>query len=594
MFKTSLFKTRVFNAAVAFVLLAGAFAGAAESVLGFTINGGNYQAMTTYPGIKKFDYATTPVRENIPEDARVDPEYTFRITDNRVDEYFGTIGTRDWEGNQIKGVYLSQNTKGRCGVRYNKLFRYQDDWIDVKTTYVDWHVTDNAKAFVNGGFCYTRWTCCDYIRLRHEFFISGTDTPVNVKGFLTYTDIDAMQGLGLLPSEVRGLWTNKNGTEVKYKTTEEGYLFIKDCSGNLVDLSMGQATNARYTFSYAFEGTTHDQFILLGKGGAGLNFIGFESSKIVPSNIPGEDSELIRKQVSAAGDEYEESNRLRSWNAEWQYRIAALVPMETEEGNLLDGFSIKDEVDECLEISNVKILRGAGSDVTDSFDISVDGNKVEAISTDIHNKASTGYTYYMLLDVKAVASEEEIRQHGHFIDDYTALFKNTATVTYTDGSGTYERKTGETETEIVFPYKADITITKKIKTSDIHWDHGVPSFIIKLSGVLKENDEEVEYNKVVTFSREQLGQGQNQNPNGSEYVTASVTFNDVAEGTYSCSENKTLRYDLSKITDVVGGTAERDYAQFVVDDCSDRSATFFNAKANWNDYSDSECVINTF
>lgn len=585
-----MFHSRLLNAAVAFALLAGAFAGTAEGVLGFTINGGNYQAMTAYPGIKQFDYGTTPVRENIPEEAMVDPEFTFRITDNQVDEYFGKIGTRDWEGKQIKGVYLSQNTKGQCGVRYNKLFRYQDDWIDVKTTYLDWHATDNAKAFVNGGFCFTRWTCADYIRLRHEFFISGTDTPVNVKGFLTYTDIDAMQGLGLIPSEVRGLWTNKNGTEIKYKTTEEGFLFIKDCSGDLVDLSMGQATNARYTFSYAFEGTKHDQFILLGKGGTGINFIGFESSKVVPSDIPKEGSELIRKQVSAAGDEFKEENELRSWNAEWQYRIAALVPMETEEGNLLDRFCISDQVDECLEVTKVKILRGAGTDVTDRFDITTEGNHVIAEAKDIHNKDSTGYTYYMLLDVRAVASEENMKAHGHFVDDYTALFKNTATVTYVDGTGTYERETGETKTKIIFPYKADITVTKKIKTSDIYWDHGVPSFIINLRGTLRETQEEVEYNKAVTFSKDYV----EENNKSSEYVTASVVFKDVVEGSYLCGEKETMRYGASKITDVVGGTIEENQAKFVVDDSSDRRATIINTKTNWNDYSDSQCIVNKF
>ncbi len=579
---------KVIAAVKALVLACMLFATVPTQADAFTINSGTYKDMTTYPGIKQFNYAATPVRETIPEDVMVDPEYTFRVGDKTIDEYFGTIGTLSKNGKTYKGVYLNKNRKGQCGVRYNKLFQYQDDWIDVKTTYVDWGVSDETKAFVQGGFCGVSWTSLQFIRLRHEFFKAGTNTPIDIKGFFTYTDVDDSQGIGLLPSEIKGLWTNKNGSDIKYKQTEEGYLFIKDSTGALVDSSMGAERTARVVFSYAFEGTHHDQFILYGKTNTSMNYIGFEAAKKIPSGIPQEDSELVRKQVCVDGGEYEESNTLRSWNAEWQYRIAALVPLETEEGNLLDGFSITDEVDPCLDITGVKILRGAGTDVTDKFNIQTDDHKVIATAEDIHTSGFTGYTYYMLLDVKVSVPEEEMREHGHFTDDYTAVFKNTATISYADGNGDYDRTTNETTTEVKFPYKADITITKRIKTSDIYWDHGQPSFIIRLTGKEEATGEDVEYNRAVTFDRAFLEEnGQNQ-----EYIERSVVFQNVVEGTYKCFECSTNRYKLSDVTDVVGGSAQDNFATFTVSDSSKKSATFTNVKNDWGDFSDSGIVIN--
>ena len=127
------------------------FFATAADVMGFTINTGNYQEMSTYPGIRTFDYSKTPIRENIDAESMVEPEYTFRVEDRTIDEFFGTVGTYTNGSVSYRGCYLNKNTKGQCGVRYNRLFRYQDEWIDVKTTYMDWSVVDKNKAFVNGG-----------------------------------------------------------------------------------------------------------------------------------------------------------------------------------------------------------------------------------------------------------------------------------------------------------------------------------------------------------------------------------------------------------------------------------------------------------
>ena len=581
---------------VAFVMCVFMFGAMAADVCGFTINNDNYKPLSQYPGIKSFDFSVTPVRENIAAGSMVDPEYAFRIYSTAVDEYFGNTSTYTNNGTEYKGFLLKNNAKGKCGVRYNKLFRYQDDWIDVKTTYMNWNAKDESVAFVCGGFCKVNWKSIYYVRLKHEFFKAGTNQRVKIKGFFTYYDIDNNQGIGLYPSEITKLWRNRNGSYVKYQTTEEGYLFLKDCNG--ADIPMPSSSGydpveaAKVTFAYQFEGTTHTQYILDGSPDNSFNVIKFKDSKEIPSAIPAEDSEMIRKGVSTADGDFEEQNSVRSWNGEWQYRVAALVPMETEAGNFLDAFKFTDQIDFCLEVTNVKILRGAGTDVTSKFNISVTNNKIVASAKNMNDKTFYGYMYYMLVDVRPAVTEEEMRAHGHFTDDFTAVIHNRGRISYTDGRGTENIDTNQTKTNMIFPYEADITITKRIRKDDLYWDHGTPSFVIRLAGTRLVDREEVEYHKVITFSPDYAGE-----QGSGEYLERSVTFAGVQEGSYICEEYGTARYKLDSLTDLAGCTAKqgdggKPYLAVTVDDDSLRKATFVNTKKNWDQYSDSQCVVN--
>lgn len=180
-------------------------------VSAFSVNSGTYKSLEAYPGVKKFDYSTTPYRENLITSDMVDAEYSFKPSSKDVDEYFGntrTYTTKD--GSKNKGFYLNENTKGKCGVRYNNLFQYDNIWIDVKTTYTNWSLKDSQKAFAAGGFCKIWWTNVKWLKMKHEFFIAGSNTPIQVKGFFTYIDVDDAQGLGIPEEQVK-----------KYGSTQE-------------------------------------------------------------------------------------------------------------------------------------------------------------------------------------------------------------------------------------------------------------------------------------------------------------------------------------------------------------------------------------
>ena len=407
----------------------------------WTINGGSYRSLSSYEGIKTFDYAATPVRESVLPQNMVGAEYSFKTGSKDIDEYFGV--TKDFvRGDEVyKGFYLNKNSKGKCGVRYNKLFQYGDTWVDVKTTYMNWKVSNSSKAFVYGGFCKIRWIHVNWIKLKHEFFVAGTNEPIEVKGFFTFADVDDNQGFILTPAEIGDFWVNSAGTTINYKK-EDGLLIIKDGAKKAIP-SLGQpgydkAIAAKATFSYTFSGKAHNQYILDGNNDSSFNIIEFESAKAIPSNIPSAGPPSVEKTVSDEDESDVHENTILQRDEEWTYQVAGAVPLETETGNFYYSFAFYDQIDENLEIKEITIIRGAGTDVTDNFEISTEGNLITAQARNVKTDSFYGYTYFLNVRVGIRPDAVEVPEE----------FVNRAKVIYEDGNGTYERDTNEVKTII--------------------------------------------------------------------------------------------------------------------------------------------------
>lgn len=137
--------------------------------------------------------------------------------------------------------------------------------------------------------------------------------------------------------------------------------------------------------------------------------------------------------------------------------------------------------------------------------------------------------------------------------------------------------------------QSDICIKKKIRAADIHYDHGVPVFTFNLKGVTVDGEVR-EYNRQVTFSDEFV----KSNTGNDGYVTASVIFNGLKAGTYTCSEWDTARYRLSEIAAISenGEVKDRDTVVFRLEGGDHGEATFINEKTDWCNYSDSTSLIN--
>ncbi|MCQ4635340.1 SpaA isopeptide-forming pilin-related protein [Anaerovorax odorimutans] len=449
---------------LALVTMLFLLAGLVWEARAFTIDGGSYRSLSSYSGIRKFNYAAKPVRENFISSDMVEPEYSFKTASKAVDVYFGTTANyTDNAGTKRKGFYLNKNSKGKCGVRYNKLFQYNNTWVDVKTTYTNWSLKDKKKAFATGGFCKIWWTNVKWLKMKHEFFVSGTDTPIQVKGFFTYIDVDDAQGLAIPADQIKKIWTNSKGTILKYKK-EDGLLLIKSDDVLIPNESHGNydpGKAATAMFSYQFAGKNHTQYVLDGNADSSDNVIGFDAAKYIPSMIPSPIPPAVEKSVSD-GDETKVSvNTAASARDRWTYCLNGLVPLETEQGNFYKGFSLSDTLDSCLEIKSVKVYRNESQDVSAQFSISRSGQTVTASAGNCGDKAFYGCNYQLYIEagIKPDAAENLLREHGHYDAGRDAfVFQNTGKVLYKTGSGEAVRSTNTVTTELPLP---KLSVTKE-------------------------------------------------------------------------------------------------------------------------------------
>ena len=108
-----------------------------------------------------------------------------------------------------------ESSQGNIGVRYNKVGKYQGQDIDMEVIATDWGETSDMKvggtyvsvASFNKGdvvkptvaFSKKRprmfVSGTEYIDFTFRFYVSGTNTPVSVKGHSTAVDLDAKQGV---------------------------------------------------------------------------------------------------------------------------------------------------------------------------------------------------------------------------------------------------------------------------------------------------------------------------------------------------------------------------------------------------------------
>lgn len=457
------------KALIGTILLILFFAGALTQEVGaFSVNGGSYERLSSYAEIKTFDYATKPVRENFIRSDMVDAEYTFKLGSKAVDAYFGNTGYyTETDGVKRKGFFLNKNTKGKCGVRYNKLFQYNNNWIDVRTTYTNWSMHDKNKAFASGGFCSIWWTEIKWLKMKHEFFLAGTNIPVRVNGFFTYIDIDDEQGLGIPSNQIKKIWVNSKGTILNYKK-EDGITMIK--SDDIIipnrshaDYSAQKAATA--TFSYQFSGTNHTQYVLDGNADHSNNIITFDAAKYIPSQIPLGKPPSIEKHVSDSNETNVLHNTVSNQKEEWTYNINGLVPLETEAGNFYDGFRFTDTLDACLEIKDIQIYQDNNTKVTDRFTITRSGQTITAASRDFRSAAFYGHNYQLRIKVGIKAGREgELRNHGHYNNSKQSwMFRNTGKVLYKERAGETSRTTNEVVTELPRPA---LKITKEAEKKE--------------------------------------------------------------------------------------------------------------------------------
>ena len=140
--------------------------------------------------------------------------------------------------------------------------------------------------------------------------------------------------------------------------------------------------------------------------------------------------------------------------------------------------------------------------------------------------------------------------------------------------------------------ESELTVAKRIKISDIIYEHGNPTFTFKVEGK-DASDKLHSYYKTVSFSKNYVDSYLADNP-GATYVEASVMFIGIPAGTYTVSEVETNRYETEDVEVRSGnGTVGANSAVFVFDESNLKGeAAFTNKKVNQGETSHAAAAAN--
>lgn len=152
---------------------------------------------------------------------------------------------------------LTAKDKNKYYAWYRKGMYYQGKWVDIKVTLVDFELRDGAFfRFVTDRpgieTCKVEWA-----ETKMEFFRSDNGNAIDVKGYITFQDIDLYQGI-LMKNGFGNVYVKRAALENLKATTVNGKNYYFDTSGlnqsgsdtgfMLSVLISGKAATAVFTF----------------------------------------------------------------------------------------------------------------------------------------------------------------------------------------------------------------------------------------------------------------------------------------------------------------------------------------------------------
>ena len=329
-----------------------------------------------------------------PNDTTVNGEV--EVTDDTINCWNNSYNWSLTKSSAVSYSLAQDNIKNNYSVLYKKVGTYNNTFVDVKATVIDFDVmtaVSNAcqpyiwlnKTMIESGPLGLKW-----YKIKYEFFKSGTTTPINVKGNTTYWDVDAKQGI-IINDGNKDIYAT-NDTILNISTiNNDKYIF--DPTGNGDD-----ATHTAYGFTETFEGQSitrtytygikrqaEEWATTIGPYSGGM----FHSpTPVVPIDPPAPTKTVDKEQVKI-GEEF-------------TYTITQQVP-QTIQSYYYKSFSIEDTLEDVLnvDLNNISIKNENDEDVTNTiFNINVEGQKIAITPKDINNASFYGHTYTITIRTK--------------------------------------------------------------------------------------------------------------------------------------------------------------------------------------------------
>lgn len=300
------------------------------------------------------------------------------------------------------------------------------DLLDVKVTLADWQAIDNPSYMFlqyTGGVkpSFKMWGILE-AEMRIDYFKAGTDVPYTVNSNFTFNDIDCQQYLGFDQKTTRQQYVSSS-SRLLYSGDKGTNIFYCPAPGNDTTGTPDLAAGAVYSASSLklIFGNAHmyDD----GRNYTMAHF-GFFNSNMAPVEPP----EPV-KTVSDTDEKEVTSNTLQNSQEKFTYHVKQMVPGGYTEASYFHDFTMYDKLDPCLDIVSVDVRNDAGENISNQFDIDIDGNAVRVSAKDTKRISF----YDKMYDLTITARVKDGYDMKKYKDDKgTCAFSNMAQVTIND------------------------------------------------------------------------------------------------------------------------------------------------------------------
>lgn len=355
------------------------------------------------------------------------------------------------------------NSAGNIQIKISNLHIYQCNsdgsnghWEEIDLirtiTGIEKHSGEEGYVALGTGLTNACYVGIEEMKVSSDFYKAGTSTKVTLKSNVTLTDIDTRQYVGISAKQINGQYVSSN-TKLSYKKDGTTNIYYADNDTNYDSEAFTAAgfifedTGFDYTFGrIRAEGPTHqEQYI-----GTGQNMVNF---KLASPN----------KTVSNTEEKVDSTkNTIRDLGQSWYYSVEQPIASNIPENFYYDKFIMKDTIEECMKILDVKIEAqnkdAETIDATDMFNINQSNNVVTAtLKNPTTNSAFYKNAVYTLKikvkmdvpDSATVAQIEALRskwtQHGHYNSEKKILTEKNKAETLVDE---YTLPTNEVSTDI--------------------------------------------------------------------------------------------------------------------------------------------------
>lgn len=374
---------------------------------------------------------------------------------------------------------LTADMKNKLSCTYTNVGRYYDRAsgrsyaIDMKAVLVDFTAknkgTANVKKAIEAGVLGEQGGAlfafvgkvgigvldafCDSVTIKYTYYIHGTQTPISVKGFAQFSDVDAQQGIEFSPQAdyfyainganqylgcSKSVYTAGNKAYVYSLSSQEYHNSNEHC---FFTLFSGSELTLRYTFakcSRADDGGENNgsdlcQYNVPYDDSTVRNYTGSESGgymsftarqaylsqpEIGKTVFNGED---VASEVSTPHKDT--SNVLPDVATAFTYKIRAVCPYEDASEHRYGTWVIRDQISAYLNVKKVTMYDGTGNQNSDfNIQTEVQGDGTTIVTASAKNVADQNfyeknwYDLYITVQVKSL--EELEKYHLDFADLY--------------------------------------------------------------------------------------------------------------------------------------------------------------------------------